>query len=106
MLSDKGFKCKSDRFGVKMVAKRCICHVVAEDATSCRGWTSVETSATKTWVVGCPVLARGYLVFKERGRGNGRGREKSCPPLLGRVGADDGAGNADFRETPKGDCAK
>ena len=21
---------------------------------------------TRTWVVGCPVMARGYLVFKER----------------------------------------
>ena len=94
MLADKRLKCEIDRFGVKMVAKRCICHVVAADATLCRGWRS--NGAVRTWVVGCPVMARGYSVVKERGRGNGRGRKKVVPPLLARVGADDGAGNADF----------
>ena len=44
-------------------AKGCICHLVAADATSCRG---------------CPVMGSGYLVFKERWPGRG----KSCPSTI------------------------
>ena len=47
-------------------------------------------------MVGCPVMARGYSVFKERGqRWPGRGKKLS-PPLRGRFGAVDEVENADL----------
>ena len=42
MLVNESLKCENDRFGVKMVAKRCICHFVAAAAALCRGMGDTE----------------------------------------------------------------
>ena len=61
---------------------------------------SVETSATvpsRTGTKSPPhVAGRGYLVFKERGPGMAGAGKKVVPPLRGRLGGNDEAGNADL----------
>ena len=76
----KELKCKIDGSRVKMVAKRCIWHLLA----SARDRTDASCGAATS----CP---ESYSVVKER-----PGRKKVVPPLRGRRGEDDEVGNEDL----------